>query len=237
MLRRSDFGQSGTRKITVRVYIFHDLLVADEVRDQASYGKQRSIWACSPLPGVTRQAERVAILFAAPLPFRLCFLQRESPRLVQFAPPLMFFPWISLQTTVRDAIGWFDHRGHTSGLDARALFARWRSMPAHERAALVWRRANTNEERVRQQLRDARRRSGAGAAPLEPLSSPDSVPSPPLTDDEVVEETPAHRMGGRAPPPAAPPDEDADKGDEGSDEGDGDAPIWEVPDWEVLDDT
>ena len=129
VLRRSDFGQSGTRMVIVRVFTFPDLFVADEVRHETSYGKQRSMWACSPLPGVTRQAERVAILFAAPLPFRLCFLQRESPRLAQFAPTLMFFPWISLQTTVRDAIGWFDHRGHTAGLDARALFARWRSIP------------------------------------------------------------------------------------------------------------
>ena len=67
-------------------------------------------------------------------------------------------------------------------------------------------------------------------APLAPLSSPDSVPSPPLTDDEVVEETPLHQMGGRAPPAAAPPDAEADEGDEGDDEGQGEAPIWEVAD-------
>jgi hypothetical protein len=143
--------------MTVRVYSMATLLVASEVRTATSDGEQRALWACSALAGATQQAHRVAILYAAPIPFRHCFLQRVSPPLADFSPLLRNFPGMPLTTTCRSAVGFFDWRAQTPDMDALALLQHWQALPASERAALVHRRVAAAEARVRQRLRDAPR--------------------------------------------------------------------------------
>jgi hypothetical protein len=138
-MRRSDFGVRSVRHMVVRVYTLPTLLVATEVRAAGSVGDARATWACAAM-SVTNQAHRLAVLYAAPLPFRECFLQLESPPLARFARTLHNFPWLPLATTCRDATGFFDWHRATPELDVRALLQRWRAMPAAERAALVHRR-------------------------------------------------------------------------------------------------
>jgi hypothetical protein len=147
-LHRSDFGVRSVRNMVVRVYRLPTLLVATEVRAAGSVGDARGMWACAAL-NVTNQAHRIAVLYAAPLPFRECFLQLDSPPLARFARTLHNFPWLPLATTCRDAIGFFDWHRATPELDVRALLQRWRAMPAAERAALVHRRVEAAEARVR----------------------------------------------------------------------------------------
>ena len=160
MLRRSDFGLGGVRRMRVRVYVLPMLLVASEVREATSNGQQRALWACSALAGASRQAERVAIFYTAPLPFRRCFLQRVSPPLSEFAVLLRNFPWLPLGTSCRDAISFFDWASQTDGFDAAAKFVAWQNMGGAARRALVQRRAAACEARVRRQL--ARAAGGGG---------------------------------------------------------------------------
>lgn len=116
ILARALFGDQGARDIVIRVYTFHNLAVVDEVRSATSDGQQRSIWACTPVAGASRFAERLAIIYAAPLPFRHCFLQRTSPPLADFAESLRRFPWLPTGLTCREATGFFDWEAHTPRL-------------------------------------------------------------------------------------------------------------------------
>jgi hypothetical protein len=161
-MHRSYFGVRSVRQMLVRIYTLPTLLVATEVRGVGSVGNARAMWACAAL-NVTDQARRLAVLYAAPLPFREAFLQLESPPLARFARKLRNFPWLPLTTTCRDAVGFFDWHRATPQLDVRALLQHWQAMPAVERSALVHRRVAAAEARVRQRLRGARRRSGGGA--------------------------------------------------------------------------
>lgn len=191
-MHRSDFGVRSVRQMLVRIYLLPTLLVATEVRGAGSVGDARAMWACAVL-NVTNQAHRLAVLYAAPLPFREAFLQLESPPLARFARNLRNFPWLPLATSCRDAIGFFDWRRSTPQLDVRALLLRWQAMPAVERSALVHRRVAAAEERVRQRLRGAHRRplgggAGGGGAAAAPSGSTITSPASSHSSAGVEEE-------------------------------------------------
>ena len=190
-LHRSDYGIRSVRSMQVRVYSLPpNLLVATELRDASSAGDARALWACSAL-NVTRQAERLAVLYASPLPFIECFLQEVSPPLVNFARTLLSFPWMPLDTTCRACIGFFDWRRNTAGLDVRAMLTEWLALTAAERAAIVHRRVREAEARARRRVREAARGgdggAGAAAAAAESTSG-DTVTDPATTGDEGEEE-------------------------------------------------
>jgi hypothetical protein len=189
-MHRSDFGVRSVRQMLVRIYLLPTLLVATEVRGAGNVGNARAMWACAAL-NVTDQAHRLAVIYAAPLPFREAFLQNESPPLARFARNIRNFPWLPLATSCRDAIGFFDWHRSTPQLDVRALLLRWQAMTAAERAALVHRRVAAADAHVRQRLRGAQRRARGGAAGGGPAASAPSgstITSPSATPSESGEE-------------------------------------------------
>ena len=187
-MHRSDYGIRSVRSILVRVYSLPNLLVATEARDASSVGDARAMWACSAL-NVTRQAERIAVLYASPLPFIECFLQETSPPLARFARTLRSFPWMPLDITCRACIGFFDWRRNTDGLDVRALLQDWLAMTAAERAAIVPHRVRDAEARARRRVREAARGGGGGAgAAAAAESTSGAITDPPETDEEEGEE-------------------------------------------------
>lgn len=155
-LERELFGeQQGARSIVVRIYTFHNLAVVDEVRSATSDGQQRAIWACTPVAGASRFEERLAIIYAAPLPFRHCFLQRTSPPLADYAANLQNFPWLPIGLTCREATRFFDWEAHTPRFSPLAVCAEWQVMTMTRRSNIVQRRANVAETRVRHRLLQA----------------------------------------------------------------------------------
>ena len=181
-MSRSEFGARSVRQMQIRVYRHRDVRIALEVRNGSSIGQARAMWACTRLDGVTQQDRRVAILYAAPLQFRNCFLQRESPPLSQFADVLRNFPWLPMAESCRAAIGWFDwHRATDNPIN---VLDKWASMSAYERGRLVEHRAQAAEDAMRRRLDQSADMMPTSTSPAPSITSPDD-------SEEEDEDSPA----------------------------------------------
>ena len=98
--------------------------------------------------GASRYEERLAIIYAAPLPFRHCFLQRKSPSLADYAANLRNFPWLPVGLTCREATGFFDWEAHTQRLSSLAVCAEWQVMSLRTSAASSSSDAQTSQRRA-----------------------------------------------------------------------------------------